>query len=145
MYKIGITTLARSMRAVQAWNINNVRNTSKAFFGSAPKHDDHHAHAHAHDDHHGHDHGHDDHHHGPHIPPVHAALGKFLLVSTYFWLFYMFYNNGLVVFGVRRPWLTEHEHHHALQYSRSDLGKSPELAEEEHEEDHDEEEEEEDE
>ena len=136
MYRIGITSLARSVRVAQSWNINNIRNTSKAFFGSAPKQDDHHGHGH--DDHHGH--GHDDH-HGPHIPPVHAALGKFLLVSAYFWLFYMFYNNGLVIFGVRRPWLTEHEHHHALQYTTSDLGKSPELVEEVHEEDHDEEEE----
>ena len=31
-------------------------------------------------------------HHGPHVPPVHYQLGKFLLVSCYFWLFYKFYH-----------------------------------------------------
>jgi hypothetical protein len=31
-------------------------------------------------------------HHGPHVPPVHYQLGKFLLVTCYFWLFYKFYH-----------------------------------------------------
>jgi len=81
--------------------------------------------------------GHD--HHGPHIPEFHDKLGKFCLVSAFFWIMYRAKENKGQLFGWYAPWLHEHDHEHLHYVSAGDQGDTmPTL--EEHDEEHEDEE-----
>ena len=85
----------------------------------------------------GHGHG-----HGPHVPEFHDKLGKFCLVSAFFWIMYRAKENKGQLFGLYAPWLHEHEHDHLHFVEGGDQGDSMPTLEEhddEHDEDHDEE------
>lgn len=90
---------------------------------------------------HGHgDHGHSSHgHHAdePHVPEFYDKLGKFMLITTYLWVFYRLKEDKGQLFGFYQPWLHEHAHEEEPQYQiAGDYGDSmPTLPEEEEEED----------
>ena len=48
----------------------------------------------------------------PHVPVLYDRIGKSLMAVMFFWLFYKFKKDGLVLFGFEKPWLHEHEHVH---------------------------------
>ena len=85
----------------------------------------------------GHGHG-----HGPHIPEFHDKLGKFCLVSAFFWIMYRAKDNKGQIFGWYQPWLHSHEHEHLHYVIGGEQGDAmptlEEHEEEEEEEEHDE-------
>lgn len=82
--------------------------------------------------------------HGPHIPEGYAKIGKFVLVSGFFWIMYRAKENRGQLFGLYAPWLDEHEHTHHHFVAKGEGGDGSEMPslEEEHsdEEEHEEEE-----
>jgi hypothetical protein len=80
--------------------------------------------------------------HEPHIPEGYNKLGKFVLVSGFFWIMYRAKENKGQLFGLYYPWEHEHEHtHHHYTSEGEDTMPKLEEHEEEHEEGHEDEEE----
>lgn len=56
----------------------------------------------------------------PHESTFHKNLGKFMLVSTYLWIFYRVKEDNGQLFGLYQPWLHPHEHsHHKYEYGET--------------------------
>ena len=70
---------------------------------------------------------------GPHVPEGYDKLGKLVLVSAFFWIFYRARENKGQLFGLYAPWLDVHDHAHH-HFEREDLDSIPEIAHADHDE-----------
>lgn len=75
-----------------------------------------------------------------HTPKGYEKLGTFCLLTCYLWIMYKFKEDQGQLFGMYKPWLHPHEHHHHTSYEFSgDHSEMPALVDHHHDDEEEEE------